>query len=329
MNPDRASTRSPTSGEPLLRIGAVGARTGLSSHVIRVWERRYDAVIPHRTPGGTRMYDVRHVERLKLLAELTESGYAISAIAPLDDARLRSLLEGLAAGDLSNDNELPQPWSPDASADVERQVAVLLNTSLAQLARFDLDAATATLHSALGGLPRQAFLTEIVEPAVRTVSAAGELSAWSVAHRHALYSALRTVLGSMIRTHRPEPGARVAVVGALSGDPHDFGALRAALESAAAGWKTLYMGSSLPAGQLLSTAVAARASALVLSLAAPPSPEGLGRLREIQRQLPGHARMLLIDDPVSGWSPLVGATSLSTLNELRAHLNGAMEDDEI
>ena len=87
MNPDRARTRSPTSGEPLLRIGAVGARTGLSSHVIRVWERRYDAVTPHRTPGGTRMYDVRHVERLKLRAELTESGYAISAIAGLGNLR--------------------------------------------------------------------------------------------------------------------------------------------------------------------------------------------------------------------------------------------------
>ena len=37
-------------------IQVVVRRTGLSPHVIRVWEKRYDAVVPTRTPTNRRRY---------------------------------------------------------------------------------------------------------------------------------------------------------------------------------------------------------------------------------------------------------------------------------
>ncbi len=36
------------------RIGTVARLSGLSTHVIRVWERRYAVLAPDRTPGGAR-----------------------------------------------------------------------------------------------------------------------------------------------------------------------------------------------------------------------------------------------------------------------------------
>ena len=80
-----------------LRIGAVVRLTGLSSHVIRVWERRYGAVVPHRTPGGTRLYDSGHVDRLNRLAALTRRGHAIGAIAGYADDVLAKLSAGTDA----------------------------------------------------------------------------------------------------------------------------------------------------------------------------------------------------------------------------------------
>lgn len=62
-------------------IGAVAKLTGLSDHTIRVWERRYDAVVAARAANGRRVYDVADVEKLSLLKTLTDRGLAIGQIA--------------------------------------------------------------------------------------------------------------------------------------------------------------------------------------------------------------------------------------------------------
>ena len=70
-------------------IGAVAKLTGLSDHTIRVWERRYAAVVAERAANGRREYTVEHVEKLGLLKRLTDAGIAISRIAGDDIDELR------------------------------------------------------------------------------------------------------------------------------------------------------------------------------------------------------------------------------------------------
>ena len=62
-------------------IGAVARLTGLSDHTIRVWERRYGAVVAERSDTGRRVYRTADVEKLRLLKLLTDRGVAISRIA--------------------------------------------------------------------------------------------------------------------------------------------------------------------------------------------------------------------------------------------------------
>lgn len=62
-------------------IGAVARLTGLSDHTIRVWERRYEAVVADRSETGRRVYTTADVEKLRLLKLLTDRGVAISRIA--------------------------------------------------------------------------------------------------------------------------------------------------------------------------------------------------------------------------------------------------------
>jgi MerR HTH family regulatory protein/B12 binding domain len=54
-----------------LPIRVVARRTGLTSHVIRVWEKRYGVVSPLRTPTNRRLYSDSDVERLQLLRRAT------------------------------------------------------------------------------------------------------------------------------------------------------------------------------------------------------------------------------------------------------------------
>jgi MerR family transcriptional regulator, light-induced transcriptional regulator len=62
-------------------IGAVAKLTGLTDHAIRVWERRYGAVVARRASNGRRVYGPADVEKLRLLKSLTDRGVSIGQIA--------------------------------------------------------------------------------------------------------------------------------------------------------------------------------------------------------------------------------------------------------
>ena len=76
-------------------IGAVAKLTGLTDHTIRVWERRYSAVLAQRAPNGRRMYSPADVEKLALLKRLTEQGLSIGQIAGDDIEALRERAQSL------------------------------------------------------------------------------------------------------------------------------------------------------------------------------------------------------------------------------------------
>jgi DNA-binding transcriptional MerR regulator len=83
----------------LYGIGAVARLTGLTDHTIRVWERRYSAVVTARAANGRRQYTEADVQKLGLLKLLTDHGISISRVAADSVAELRERVESL--GDLA------------------------------------------------------------------------------------------------------------------------------------------------------------------------------------------------------------------------------------
>ncbi|MEM7504947.1 MAG: MerR family transcriptional regulator [Pseudomonadota bacterium] len=76
-------------------IGAVAKVTGLTDHTIRVWERRYRAVVAGRAANGRRVYSPEDVEKLGLLKQLTDRGLSIGQIATDDIDTLRDRLRSI------------------------------------------------------------------------------------------------------------------------------------------------------------------------------------------------------------------------------------------
>ena len=76
----------------MFHIGAVSELTGLKPETIRVWERRYHAVKPRRSEGGTRLFTESDVVRLRMLRALCDLDFSIGAVAYLDDEALRRKL---------------------------------------------------------------------------------------------------------------------------------------------------------------------------------------------------------------------------------------------
>jgi DNA-binding transcriptional MerR regulator len=77
-------------------IKAVAQKTGLSVHVIRAWEKRYNAVVPNRTDTNRRLYSESDIEKLQILLKLTTQGHNIGGIANLSIDDLREMVDDQA-----------------------------------------------------------------------------------------------------------------------------------------------------------------------------------------------------------------------------------------
>lgn len=71
-------------------IGAVARLTGISTHTLRIWERRYSAVVADRTDSGRRVYSKADIEKLALLKSLSDNGSSIGQIANLSTQELKA-----------------------------------------------------------------------------------------------------------------------------------------------------------------------------------------------------------------------------------------------
>jgi len=81
-------------------IGAVSRLTGIARERIRIWERRYGAVVPHRDASNNRLYSQEDIDRLMLIRRLVDAGHAIGQIAnlPLADLEARQTSRLLPPG---------------------------------------------------------------------------------------------------------------------------------------------------------------------------------------------------------------------------------------
>ena len=90
--------RGQATDQARLKIGAVARHTGLSAHNLRKWEERYQAVKPHRSPSGERLYTQEDVRRLILIKRLSGAGVPIGEVAGASLAELERLSEQTVAG---------------------------------------------------------------------------------------------------------------------------------------------------------------------------------------------------------------------------------------
>ena len=69
-------------------IGVVSRLTGISTHCLRMWERRHGLGPSRRTPGGQREYNKVDLDHLALIKQLVDDGMRIKDIARLPQKTL-------------------------------------------------------------------------------------------------------------------------------------------------------------------------------------------------------------------------------------------------
>lgn len=270
---------SATSGR--YRVGMVSRLTGLSTHTLRMWERRHEAVVPERTEAGGRLYSEADVERLRLLKHLVDEGHSIGGIAPLPAEELRAMKVAVT------------PSEPRPSLPVSSDVLALRKSFLDSVYRFEMEEAEQLLARAALTLEPRSFLVDLVHPTLEEVGRRWETKDFRIVHEHAASAVVRNLLATLGRMYPRNPGGKVAVVTTPAGELHEFGALMAALLAAMHGYRTLYLGPNLPVEEIVCVTEEVSADLLLLSVVHAPTEQTTQALRDTAKKLAGKTTILV------------------------------------
>ncbi|MBI1321003.1 MAG: MerR family transcriptional regulator [Candidatus Hydrogenedens sp.] len=287
--------------EPRHPMNVVTRRTGMTSHAIRVWEKRYNAVRPQRTDTNRRLYSDADIDRLRLLHAATQQGHAISGIASLKVEELERLLQDAAElkplPRLHADSPLRQDDADLAAnlATAEPELRPYLAQAQRAIEALDDIALEAALREALADFPRPVMLEGFVIPLMGWLGECWQSGRLRVAHEHFASSIVKGFLLTMRGQYAPDPSAPILLCGTPAGQHHEIGALTAAETASSLGWHVIYMGPSIPAEEIGYIARERHAAAIALSVVYPvDDPRVVREIRELaQSHLPAGTELLI------------------------------------
>ena len=248
-------------------IQVAARRSGLSPDVIRVWERRYQAITP--TPSGTnrRLYNDEDIERLLLLAQVTAAGRRIGDVAGLDLKQLREMVWE----DRSAEIRQPQP-----RVDADSLPARHLSDCIKAVSELDAEALEANLSQARAALAPAVLMEQVMMPLMHLIGERWYTGSMRAAEEHMTTPIVRSTLWSLKNSHRAEDNAPELLVATPAGQRHELGALMAAVVAASDGWRVTYLGADLPATEIAAAAVTRKVTAIALSLTYPSDDPAMG-----------------------------------------------------
>ena len=207
--------------------------SGIKAHTIRIWEKRYNILMPKRTDSNIRLYDLENLKKLLNVTLLYESGMKISKIAEMD------------MGDLK--------------ASVKEQVAVkadsqhfLSSLKLAML-NFDQSLFEQTYNRMLAEISFRQVFVDIFIPFLQQVGIEWSSNAITPAHEHFVSNLIKQKLQiniERVQQSAPDVDSKLFVLFLPDHEIHDLGLLYIQYELVLKGHHSAYLGPSVPMDSL-------------------------------------------------------------------------------
>jgi len=231
--------------EPLIRIGELSRRLGVSVDRLRAWERRYQLLQPVRTSGGFRLYSRADVVRVR--------------------AMQAHLAEGLSAAEAAR-----AALATDASAPADRAASVAqLRSDLAEaLGGFDAIGAHAVIDRLLAELGTDDAIRDVVLPLLQDLGERWARGQVDVGQEHFASRLLEGRLLALLRSS----DARAGPMALLACAPHEFhtlGLIAFGIALRNRDWPITYLGADTPIAGIRRTAENVSPALVVVAAAMP------------------------------------------------------------
>jgi MerR family transcriptional regulator, light-induced transcriptional regulator len=259
---------------PLLRIGELSRRLGVSEHVLRAWESRYGLLQPVRSPGGFRLYSAADELRIRQMQAYLADGLSAAEAA-------RAVLDG--GGAVATPSRLAEP---DLAASAGSEPSATLRQALDA---FDEPATQAVLDRLFADLSLPTVLRDVVLPYLADLGERWRRGAASIAMEHFASNIIRGRLAGLARGWGSGHGPQ-ALLACPPGELHDMALMVFGVVLNRNGWRIEYLGTNTPVEELERAVDATHPDLVVL---AATLPETLGPVRPALASLGRRAPLAL------------------------------------
>lgn len=208
--------------------------SGIKAHTIRIWEKRYKLFKPERTDTNIRTYNIVSLQKLLNVTLLYNHGYKISKIAKLEESQIPDLVKEITVKDRENDH-------------------VMNHLKMAML-NFDQTLFLKTYDSLLSEKSFSDTFNEVFIPFLNELGLLWQTDTISPAHEHFISNLIKLKIYSNTEALQMEKVSRDDHVYALylpENEIHELGLLYVNYEIVNKGYKSIYLGQSMPLESLM------------------------------------------------------------------------------
>lgn len=207
--------------------------TGIKAHTIRIWEKRYNILEPLRTETNIRYYDLKGLQKILNITLLHDYGYKISKISKLPPEKIPVLV-----------NEIISTKSVKNHAISSFKMAMM---------NFDQKLFLDTYNNLLSDKSFREIFFEVFIPLMEEIGFLWQAETISPAHEHFISYLIKLKLWvntEKIQSNEPTKNDKIFVLYLPSDEVHELGLMYLNYELILSGYKTIYLGESVPLDSL-------------------------------------------------------------------------------
>ena len=207
--------------------------SGIKAHTIRIWEKRYNVLEPMRTETNIRFYDLACLQKLLNITLLHDYGYKISKISKMPQEKIPALVKGIISQKSAKNHAI--------------------SSFKMAMINFDQNLFTTTYNNLLSEKSFNEIFYDVFLPLMVEIGFLWQTDTITPAHEHFLSYLIKQKL--LINTEKlqlipPTKTDKVFVLYLPMNEIHELGLMYLNYEIIDKGYKTIYLGESIPTENL-------------------------------------------------------------------------------
>ena len=221
--------------------------SGIKAHTIRIWEKRYKLIKPHRTNTNIRYYTDEDLKKILNVAVLNRQGIRISNIARLNDLELKEEIIRISRSNYSHDT--------------------IIDSLVIAMIDLDEYKFEAIVEKSINSIGFKSTVTDVLYPFLNKVGILWQSGDIYPAQEHFISNLLRqkilSTIDSLPNTFNPK--AKKFLLLLPEGEWHEIALLFAHYLLREANHEVIYLGQSVPYSDVLAIGSAKKFDYLLVS----------------------------------------------------------------
>ncbi|HEX8016364.1 MAG TPA: MerR family transcriptional regulator [Flavobacterium sp.] len=203
--------------------------SGIKAHTIRIWEKRYNVLEPMRTDTNIRLYNLASLQKLLNITLLHEYGYKISKIATFPEEKIPQLVREIIS--------------------MKNSQNYAINSFKMSMMNFDQEIFFNTFDWLISEKSFQEVFKEHFLPLLKELGLLWQSQTISPANEHFMSHLIKQkilIYTEGLQILKPTKTDKVFVLSLPMNEIHQIGLLYLQYEILLQGYKTIYLGESMP-----------------------------------------------------------------------------------